>query len=100
MIFDEIDQNTNLVAVGTETEVLHGLPSVLRATEKDDVRARWRTESELVESQALTTRLDDTGTCSGRETERADGHLRDLEHAVVVEDATDHGYSATLVRLL
>lgn len=82
-----------------ETEVLHSLARVLRATEKDGVGASRGAEGELVEGEALTAGLGDAGAGGGGEAEGADGHLRDLEEADIVSHAGDSGDGLALVGL-
>jgi len=56
-----------LVLVRTEAEVLDGLAGVLGSTEEEDVGASGRAEGQLVECEALTAGLLDTGTSGGSE---------------------------------
>jgi hypothetical protein len=77
------------VLVRTEAEVLDGLAGVLGSTEEDDVGASGRAEGQLVECEALTASLLDTGTSSGSEAESSDAHLRDLVETVVIGHGAD-----------
>jgi hypothetical protein len=88
------------VLVGTHAEVLDGLASILGTTEQEGVASSGGTESQLIQSQALTTGSKDAGAGGGGETESGNGDLRDLEEAVVVGDGTnDNDGLAGLVAL-
>ena len=87
------------MGVRAHAKVLDGLARVLRATEKDGVGASRGTESELVESEALTAGLDDASAGGGGEAESADGHLGDLEKADIVGHAGNGGNCLALVGL-
>ena len=76
--------------MGTETEVLEGLAGVLGATEQQGVAAGRGTQSQLIEGQGLTTGGDDAAAGGSSESQGSDGHLRDLEEAVVVGDGADN----------
>lgn len=88
-----------LVLVWSHAEVLDGLAGVLWSTEEDDVRASWCAESELIESDGLTTGGLDAGAGSRSEAEGADAELGNLEHAVVVGDSSNNGADLALVLL-
>lgn len=90
---------TYLVLVWSHAEVLDGLAGVLWSTEEDDVRASWCAESELIESDGLTTGGLDAGAGSRSEAEGADAELGNLEHAVVVGDSSNNGADLALVLL-
>jgi len=75
-----------LVLVRTEAEVLDGLAGVLGSTEEEDVGASGRAEGQLVECEALTAGLLNTGTSSSSEAKSGDAHFRDLVEAVVIGD--------------
>lgn len=85
------------MAVGAETEVLHCLPSILRSAEKESVCSSRGTQSELVQSQDLTTSLLNPGPSSSRETKCCNRQLRDSQKTVVVSDGADHNDSLALV---
>jgi len=89
-----------LVLVGTHAEVLDGLTSILRTTEQEGVASSGGTESQLIQSQALTTGSKDASAGGGSETESGNGDLGDLEEAVIVGDgADDNDGLAALVAL-
>lgn len=73
-----------LVLVRTHAEVLDSLTGVLGTTEEDGVGTGGGAEGKLVESQALTASLGDSGTSSAGEAESGDGHLGNLEHAMFI----------------
>jgi len=85
--------------VGTEAEVLDGLTGVLGATEQQGVAASRGTESELVEGDGLAAAGLDAGTGGGGEAQSRDGHLGDLEKAVVIGDGTDNNNDLLLLAL-
>ncbi len=69
--------------------MLDSLAVVPFPPQKDDVRAGRSTNSELIESEAFTTRCDDALTSGSRESESSDGELGDLRETLVVKDGTD-----------
>lgn len=85
--------------VGTEAKVLDGLTGVLGSTEEDDVRSSRGTECELVESDALTAGLLNTGTGRCGESESSDAQLGNLEETVVVGDGGHDSTDLALISL-
>jgi hypothetical protein len=85
--------------VRTEAEVLDSLTVALWTTEQNDVGASWCAHGQLVEGQALSTRLLDPSTCGCGEAECADSHLWDFIETVVVCDGADHCADLALVCL-
>ena len=81
--------STYLVLVGAEAEVLESLTGVLGATDQQGVAAGRGTQSQLVEGQGLATGGDDAAAGGSGESQSGDGHLRDLEEAVVIGDGAD-----------
>jgi hypothetical protein len=68
--------------VGTETEVLDGLTSVLGTTDKNSVRAGWRSQSKLIKCDDFTPGLFNTRTSGsgyGKRCERKLGHLKQTD---------------------
>lgn len=90
---------TCLVGVWAKAEVLDCLTMALWSTEEDDVGAGGRTQSQLVEGDALAACLLDARTSSLGEAEGADGHLWDLVETDVIGDGTNNGASLAFVRL-
>lgn len=76
--------------VWAKAKVLHGLASILGATEQDDIGAGWGTHGQLVESEALTARFLNASTCGRCKAKGTDAHLRHLVQAVVIGNGTDH----------
>jgi hypothetical protein len=70
-----------LVRVWAETEMLDGFTRVLWSAEEKSVGAGWGALRKLIEGEALTTGLDDTGTGGCGEAEGGDGELGDFEEA-------------------
>ncbi|KAI9373128.1 hypothetical protein BJX61DRAFT_533379 [Aspergillus egyptiacus] len=79
--------STNLVLVGSEAEVLHSFPSILGAAEEECVCSSWCPESELVQSQSLTTSLLNASSGGGSE----------AKETVVVGNGADDDNSLALV---
>lgn len=86
--------------VGTESEMLDGLTGVLGTSDQDDIAAGRVSQSQLVQSQSLTTGLLDPGTSSGGESESSDVQLGDGQESVVVGDGTDDRNRLAFVCLL
>lgn len=59
------------------------------SSEENGVGALGRSQSELVQSDALTSSLDDARSSSLGELQGADSHLGDLEQAGVVRNSSD-----------
>lgn len=81
---------TYLVLVGAHAEVLEGLTSVLGAAEQEGVASGRRTQSQLIQRQALAASSDNTSTGGGSESQGSDRDLGDLEETVVVGDGADN----------
>ena len=86
-----LDTRTSVALETTSrsTEVAEGLTSSAAATEKDSVGASRLAHGELVEGEALTTGLEDACASRVGETQSADRHLGDIEHASVVNNSGD-----------
>lgn len=80
---------TYLVLVGAHAEVLECLTGVLGAAEQQGVASGRRTQSQLIQRQALTASGDDASASGGSEAQGSDRDLGDLEKAVVVGDGAD-----------
>ncbi len=81
-------------AVTKESDRLAG---VLSTTKENSVGALGTAESKLIQSDALTTGLDNSGSDSLSESQSSNGKLRDIQKAGVVSDGTDdHGGLAFL----
>lgn len=91
--------NTNLVGVGTEAEVLHGLAGVLGTTEEQGVGTGRGAEGKLIQSQGLTTGLLNAGASGSGETESGNRQLGNVQQAVVIGDGTDHDNGLALLSL-
>ncbi len=92
--------NAHLVLVWSETEVLDGLTSVLWASEKEGVASSWGTESQLVESQGLSSGSKDACTSGCRESESGNAELRNGQETVVICDGTDNDDGSLLALLI
>ena len=83
--------------MGTETEVLVGLPGVLGTSEEEGVGTGRGAESELVEGDGLTTGGLNASAGSGGEPESGDRDLGDRKETVIVGDGTDNNDGAVVV---
>lgn len=91
--------DTHLATVRTEAKVFHGLSGVLWTSKQQCVRSRRRPESELIQSQSLTTSLFNPGSGGRSEAEGSNRQLWDREEAVVICDRSDNNNGLALVRL-
>jgi hypothetical protein len=68
---------------------------------KDIVCALKRTsrceEHELVQSEALSTGFNDSGSCGFGESESSDGQLGDLKESHIISDGADNDGNAVLL---
>lgn len=70
--------------------MLDGLTSVLGTTEQNDIATSRCLHGELVEGQAFTTGLFNTGTSGSSESESGNVEFWDSQHTVVVGDGADN----------
>lgn len=75
-----------------KAKVLNSLTSVLRSTQQKGVCASRSPESQLVQSQSLTTSLLDSGSGGSSESESSNGELGEVEKTVVIGDCADNDY--------
>ena len=75
-----------LVLVRAHAEVLDCLTSVPLASQKHRVRPCGRTQRELVQSESLSTSLEDTLLCRLGKAKGGDGQLWDLNETNVISD--------------
>jgi hypothetical protein len=71
-----------LVRVWSESEMLDGFTGVLWSAEEEGVGTSRGTLRKLIESEALTSGLDDTGTGGCSEAKGGDRELGDFEEAM------------------
>jgi hypothetical protein len=86
-----------LVLVGAHAEVLESLTGVLGSTEQEGVASSGSTQSQLIQSQALTASGNDASTSGGGESHGSDCDLGDLEQTVVISDGTDNDNNLILL---
>lgn len=86
-----------LVLVWAKTEVLDSLTGVLGTSEKQSVASSGRTESQLIQSQDLSSSGENAGASSGGEPESSDAELRDSQEAVVIGDGTNDHDGALII---
>ena len=73
-----------------KTEMLHRLPRILRSPQQQRITPRRRPKRQLIERQALATRLFDPRSRSRREVERRNGELLGhFQQAGIIGDGTD-----------
>lgn len=80
----------SLMLVGTEAEVSDGLSRLSGTSEDDSVLTLWSTTSKLVQSDSLTTGLENTGLSRLGESQSSDGSLWNLSDTVVVSDSANN----------
>jgi len=78
------------VLVWSEAEVLDSLSGVLGASEKQGVASSRSSESQLVQSQDLSSSSFNAGTSSSRESESGNTELGNLQEAVVISDSANN----------
>jgi hypothetical protein len=88
-----------VVNASAVTEVLDGLTRVLGAAEQHGVGALGGAEGKLIEGDALTASLDDSGAGSLSEAKGSDLQAGQLQLAGVVGDGTNNNGSLVLLAL-
>jgi hypothetical protein len=88
------------VLVRTETEVLDSLAGVLGSSQQNNIASSRVSQSQLVQSQSLTTSLLDPGTGSSGESECGNVQFGDCEETVVICNGSDNSNCLVLVSLL
>lgn len=84
---------------GAVAEVSDGLTGSLGTTEEDGVGALGGAEGKLIQGDALTAGLDNSGTGSLGESKSSDGELRNLEKTRIVSDGTNNDGGLALLSL-
>jgi len=79
-----------LVLVGTEAEMLDSLTRVLGTSQEKSVGSSWSSESQLVQSESLTTGGNNASAGSGSETESRNTKLGNGQESVVIGDGTNN----------
>ena len=79
------------------TEVLDALTSVLRTSQQHGSCAGRASKSELIESQALTTSLDNSSTSSLSKSKSTDSESRNFEQPDVIGNAPNNHSSLMLL---
>lgn len=85
--------------VGTEAKVLDGLTGVLGSSEEQGVASGGGSESQLIQSQDLSTSSHNAGPSSSSEAEGRNTELGNGQEAVVISDSPDND-NGLVVRLL
>jgi hypothetical protein len=78
------------VLVWTETEVSDSLSGVSWTSDEQSVLTQWGAGSQLVQSDSLTTSLDNLSTGTSGESQSGDCGLWELEDTVVIGDGTNN----------
>ena len=89
--------NSYLVLVWAKAEVLDCLTGVLGTSEEQGVASSGGTESQLIQSQDLSSGSENAGTSSGGESESRNAELGDGQEAVVVCDSSNDHNSALVI---
>lgn len=83
--------------MGTEAEVLDGLPCVLGTSEEEGVATSWGSEGQLVDGQSLTTGGKNASTGGSSEAESCNAELGDLQKAVVIGNSANNDNGSLLI---
>ena len=83
------EDSWGLVLVRTHTEVSNGLSRVPWTSQDQGVLTLWSPDSQLVKGNALTTSLDDSGSCTSSESQSSNSGLWKLEDSGVIGDGTN-----------
>lgn len=75
--------------VGSEAEVLNSLSGVLWSSKEKGVASGRSSESQLIQSQDLTSSSDDAGTSRSGEAKSSDAEFGDSQETVVISDGTN-----------
>jgi hypothetical protein len=78
------------VLVWAETEVSDSLSGVSWTSDKQSVLTQWGAGSQLVQSDSLTTSLDNLSTGTSSKSQSSNGGLWELEDTVIIGDGTDN----------
>lgn len=89
-----------LVLVRTEAEVSNSLSVRSWTSQDQSVLTLWSSQSQLVQSDSLTTSLQDGSSGTSSESQSGDGSLRELQQSAVVGDGTNNNDGLVLVTLL
>lgn len=93
------DVRSSVFAVNA-TEVSNGFTSVTRTSQQQSVGTSGSLNSQLVQSQNLTSSLDDASTCGFSEAKSANADLGNVQQTNVVSDGTNNNGDGLLVLAL
>lgn len=82
--------------MGSETEMLDSLSGVLWSSKENGVASGWSSESQLIQSQDLTTGGKNAGTGGSSEAESSNADLWDGEETVVIGDSSNDNNGSLL----
>lgn len=82
--------SVRIVGRSAVAEVTNGVTGVLSTTQQHGVGTLGGTQSQLIQSDALTTSLDDSSSGSLGESQSSNGQLRDLQQALIISDGTNN----------
>jgi len=86
-----------LVLVWSEAEVLDSFSGILWASEENGVAASWRSESQLIQCQNLTSGSKNAGTGGSGEAESSYANLGNGEETVVIGDSANDDNGSLLL---
>jgi hypothetical protein len=89
--------NSYLVLVGAEAEVLDRLTGVLGSSEEEGVASSGSTESQLIQSQDLSSSSQNARTSGGSESKSGNADLGDGQEAVIIGDGANNHNSALVI---
>ena len=93
-----LDARSYLVLVGAKAEVLDCLTCVLGASKKQGVASSGGTESQLIQSQDLSSSSENACTSGCGEAESSNAELGDGEESVIISDsANDHNSALVII---
>jgi hypothetical protein len=87
------------MAVRSKSEMLDCLSGILRPAQQQCIRTSRGSQSQLIDGQALSTSLLNSGACRSGKPQSGNVEFWDSEEAVVICDGADHNNGLVFVRL-
>lgn len=81
---------TYLVLMGPKAKVLDSLSGVLGSSEEEGVASSGSSQSQLIQSQSLSSCIEDASTSGGSESEGGNAELRNSQETVVIGDCANY----------
>lgn len=88
-----------IVGRGAVAEVTNRVTGVLSTTQQHSVGTLGSAQGQLIQSDALTTSLDDSGSGSLGESQSSNGQLRDLQQALIISDGTNNNSGLAILAI-